>query len=382
MKEMNPTVYRRKCFLINLAYFIVIAAVAILVIRYALSALMPFVIAAISAAILRPVLKLLNERLKLPRKITGVVITLVFYLFIALIAVIVFDKLIDGVTAFVASLPEIWTFKLMPALKSIGLWLGEKLTQMNITLNISVEEMLAPLGSGITGLSTTLLGMAGGIAFSLPSMLINVIICIVSTLFMLFDWDRITGFVFRQMSGKAGGLTRRILRQIGHTIKKFVFSYGLIMLVTFAELSIGMNIIGIKNAFLIAAVISIFDILPVVGCGGILIPWALVNFVLGNLRVGIGVSVMYLVITVVRNVLEPRIVGQQVGLHPLVTLLSMVIGSSLMGGVGLLGLPVTLAVLNQMNAEGVIHIFKHRTDTGNAAEAENTEETGSTQKTA
>jgi len=283
---------------------------------------------------------------------------------IALLGVVIFDRLVSAATSFLVSLPELWNVTLMPALRNIGEWMGNKLSQLNISLDMQVEEVLAPLGAGISSLSTKLLGMAGGIAFSLPSVLISVIICIVSTLFMLFDWDRFMDFIAMQLSGRNGDLAKRITRQSGATIKKFIFSYGLIMLITFTELSIGFNIIGIRNPFLIAALISVFDIMPVVGCGGILIPWTLISFVIGSTRVGIGLALLYLVITVVRNVLEPRIVGQQVGLHPLVTLMSMVIGSSLMGGVGLLGLPITLAVLNKMNAEGVIHIFKAKAVAG------------------
>lgn len=372
MKEMNPVVYKRKCFLINITYFLVIAAVVILVMRYALSALMPFVVAAISAAVLRPVLRFLNERLKAPRKLTGIVITLLFFLCIALIGVMIFDRLFDAATAFLVSIPEMWTDTLMPAFRTIGYWLAGKLKQLNISLDFTVEELLAPLGSGITSVSSTLLGMVSGIAFSLPSMLISVIICIVSTLFMLFDWDRIVDFIYLQFSNRGGEIARKVTSQIGSTIRKFIASYGLIMMITFAELSIGFNIIGIRTPFLIAALISIFDIMPVVGCGGILIPWSLISFVIGNTRVGIGIALLYLVITVIRNVLEPRIVGQQVGLHPLVTLMSMVIGSSIMGGVGLLGLPVTLAVLAKMNAEGVIHIFKTKEERQKKAVTEDT----------
>ena len=373
MKDMNPTVYKRKCFLINTAYFLVIGAAVILVIRFALSSLMPFVVAAISSAILRPVLAFLHGKLHMPRKATGAVITIFFYLLIALLGIAVFDKILDTATAFLVSLPGLWSDTLMPALRSIGEWLAMKLGQMNISLDFTVEELLAPLGSGISSLSTSLLGMASGVAFSLPSMLISVIIAIVSTLFMLFDWDRFADFIFLQMPSGNGELARKIIHQVGATIKKFILSYGMIMLITFAELSIGFNIIGIRNAFLIAALISVFDILPVVGCGGILIPWTIISFVIGNTRMGIGLAIIYLFVTVLRNILEPRIVGQQVGLHPLVTLMSMVIGSALMGGVGLFGLPITLAVLSKMNTEGVIHIF--RTSSDRKAEKEEKERT-------
>ena len=367
MNRFSPTVYRRKCFLINCAYFVVIGAIVLLVLRYALNALMPFVIAAICAAILRPVLRFLNKKLHLPRKLTGVVLTILLYLLIATIAAIVVDRVLDAGIAFLTSLPALWNNTLMPALMRLSDALTAKLAEMNFEVDFSVKEMLVSFGSTLSSLSSRLVGMAGNFAFSLPSLLISVIICIVSTLFMLFDWEKITGFIYLQLNSRNSDLAQNVSRQSGSTIKQFILSYGLILLITFSELSIGFLIIGFKSPFLIAALISIFDILPVVGCGGILIPWALISFIIGNTANGIGISLLYVVITIVRNIAEPRIVGKQVGLHPLVTLMSMVIGSSLMGGVGLFGLPITLAVINKMNKEGVIKLYK------TASQSKNTE---------
>lgn len=368
MNEMD-VVSRRKRFLINLAYFVVIAAILIAVLRYALSALMPFVIAAVCAAILRPALRFLNTRLHLPRKPTGILLTVLFYLCIALLGIILFNRILDAATTFLVSLPRLWSETLMPALREMGQWLTDKLLQMNIEMEFSVDELLNHLGSDITSLSTRLLGMAGNFAFSLPSLLISIIICIVSTIFMLFDWEKILDFIYLQLSGRSSDLAHKVVRQSATTIRQFVVSYGLILLITFTELSIGFSIMGFDSAFLIAALISIFDILPVVGCGGVLIPWTIISFLIGNTANGIGLALIYIVITVVRNIVEPKIVGKQVGLHPLVTIMSMVVGSSLMGGVGLFALPITLAVVNKMNKDGVIHIFKTKADGAQARES-------------
>lgn len=358
LKETNPTVYRRKCFLINCAYFVVIGALVLLVLRYAFSALLPFVVAAICAALLRPVLRFLHTKLHLPRKPTGVALTVIFYLLIAFLGILLFNRILDAATAFLISLPRLWNATLMPALRGLGERLSELLVEIDPDISFSIEELLTTLGSSITSLSTRLLGMAGNVAISLPSMLISVIICIVSTLFMLFDWEKITGFIYLQLSSRNSDLAHKATRQSGSTIKQFILSYGLILLITFSELSVGLLIIGIGNPFLIAALIAVFDILPVLGCGGVLIPWSLISFLIGNTGIGIGIALLYIFITVVRNIIEPKIVGKQVGLHPLVTIMSMVIGSSLMGGIGLIGLPIMLAVINKMNEDGVIHIFK------------------------
>ena len=104
--------------------------------------------------------------------------------------------------------------------------------------------------------------------------------------------------------------------------------------------------------------IAVFDILPIVGSGTVLLPWTIISFIQGNIHNGIRILLLYIVVTIVRNIVEPKIVGQQVGLHPLITLLSMVLGTSIFGGIGVLCLPVAVAVAKQLNDDGVIHIIK------------------------
>jgi len=94
--------------------------------------------------------------------------------------------------------------------------------------------------------------------------------------------------------------------------------------------------------------ISIFDLMPILGTGGIVLPWALLSLMLGNWVRAVGLLVLYLVITGIRQTLEPKIVGKQIGLHPLATLVSMLLGLKLFGIVGLFGVPVVVAVTTAM----------------------------------
>src|SRR5699024_9383370 len=120
----------------------------------------------------------------------------------------------------------------------------------------------------------------------------------------------------------------------------------------FVELAIGLSIIGVDRAVLIALGIAVFDILPVLGTGGIMLPWAAIRALAGDYRMAISLFVVYLIITVIRNIIEPKIVGQQIGLHPVVTLISMFVGLQLFGAVGLFGLPITLSLLRNLNDNG------------------------------
>ncbi len=116
------------------------------------------------------------------------------------------------------------------------------------------------------------------------------------------------------------------------------------MLITFFELWIGLSVLKIKNAYLWALVIALIDFLPVLGTGAVMIPWAIYCALSGNTALAAGLAVLYLVITVVRNFVEPKIVSQQIGINPLFTLFSMYLGLKLFGGAGLVIFPIILIV--------------------------------------
>ena len=123
---------------------------------------------------------------------------------------------------------------------------------------------------------------------------------------------------------------------------------------TFIELFIGLSIIGISNSGMWAAIISVLDILPVLGVGTVLIPWGISALITGKLLLGFGILLIYLVITVVRNIVEPRLVGTNLGLHPLATLMAMICGVRLFGAIGMFGLPLTLSFLVSHNKDNPI----------------------------
>ena len=129
------------------------------------------------------------------------------------------------------------------------------------------------------------------------------------------------------------------------------------MLLTFFELTVGLHILGIKNALVIAFLIAIFDVLPVLGTGGIMLPWILISFLNNQVKTGVGLLILYLVITVIRNIIEPKIVGKQIGLHPLLMLMCMYLGARLFGFLGIFILPILILIVQNLNDTGIIHIY-------------------------
>ena len=119
-------------------------------------------------------------------------------------------------------------------------------------------------------------------------------------------------------------------------------------------------IFGIANPVVKASLISVLDILPLLGTGGILIPWAIISMVAGSVGKGIKLLIIYGIVTVVRQYIEPRIVGTQLGLHPVISLVSMFLGLRLFGFLGMFGLPLAVSFFWKQ--------YRERTDKKSAAE--------------
>ena len=192
----------------------------------------------------------------------------------------------------------------------------------------------------------------------MPGLFLNIVITIIVTFFLAIDFPKVTGFLLRQLPERGKQGLEEVRGYVVGTLLKCLVSYALILCITFAELSIGLTVLKVPGAVLIAACIAVFDILPVLGTGGIMIPWGIICLIMGKWVLGVGLLILYVIITVIRNIIEPKLVGYQVGLHPVVTLLSMLLGLQFFGLIGLFGFPITLSLVKNLNDRGVIHIFK------------------------
>ena len=290
---------RRRRFLINLAYCAAILAVLVVLFRYMMSSLLPFFIAFIVAAVIHPLLDKLVKKCHLPHKFMGIVLIVLVYTLLAFLGIILCDKIAAFVQRMIVLAPRTWSGTLLPALRSIWESMTAFLARWDIEIDIAMDQVLATLDASIKTLSAKAVALVGNFAVSVPGKLVNTIICIVSTVFILLDWEAIGKFIHGQMPEKASEVMKDGWSQLKKTIGKYIRSYGLIMLMTFTELAIGLLIIGVDNSWGVAAGIAVLDILPIVGCGTVLIPWAVVSLVTGKTGLGISLLVLYVIIAIV-----------------------------------------------------------------------------------
>ncbi|MBO7361583.1 MAG: AI-2E family transporter [Clostridia bacterium] len=402
---------KRRKFIVDIIYLVIIIGLSVLFVRYALPALVSFIIAFLVTLILRPILRFFTDKCGFNRRTMSLIIVLLFYATIGVAAFFLFASIVNWGSSVVSRIPEFYRTSIAPGLSSALDKVGDLIEEIGSKFNMpdihiiptettdaateaittavdaasdavtaAAETLPATPGAESAGFSfdldgaistfltniySTLANMSANILKSTPKLalsasgaLIKVIICIISTAFLLTDFDLVSNFIHKQLSPKASEKLNAVSKHLGKVLKKYILSYALIMLITFAEICVGLLIIRVDRAPLIAAIIAVFDILPIVGSGMVLLPWAIITLILGNIGRGIGLLILWAVVVIVRQIIEPKIVGNHVGLHPLVTLFAMIAGNFIYGGIGILLLPVALALIQSLNEDGVIRIYR------------------------
>ena len=377
--DTNEKQAARSRFLTNIAFWAVIIAIVYFVFKYLINLVMPFFLALIFAALSRPLARTLSRETKTVRDENGEThevkrvfhlnhnfaavfsVVLLFVVIIGIVTLIGF-RLVNTGTDIVRQLPAFYSGTIQPGIE-LGL---EKLEQWAASVDDSVLEtvrnavpnVLSTVGAKVTDFSAKVLVWVSSLAGSLPTMLLNSLICLIATVFIAIDFDAISAFLGRNLPAKPLKMVIEIKDSFIGIVWEFVRSYFYIFLITAAEITVGLLIVGQKNALLIGVLIAVFDAFPIVGSGMVLLPWSAWTLFAGNTGKGIGLFVLYLVVVIARQIIEPKLVGKHVGLRPIVTLVCMFVGTKLFGALGLFGLPIMGAIITDMNNEGVINFFK------------------------
>lgn len=353
---------KRVKFLVNALYYGVIAVLALLLLKFGWDYLSPFVTGFIVAYFLKPVINKINVYLKIKRSIAAVLCVLLFYGVTVWLLVLVGVQLALLIRNRFYLLPDFYSAEIVPVVTRLLDWVQSFLVSIDPGVQSAVEEainnIMANMGTYISDISMGVLGYISTAATKVPAFLIRTLITVIASFFISLDYYKLTYFIARQLNTKQITMLYEVETYTKSALLKYIKSYALIMFITFCEIGTGLFLLGVEKPFLIAILIAAFDILPVLGSGGILVPWAVISLVTGDIFLGVGIAILYVTITVIRNIIEPKIVGRQVGLHPVVTLACMYVGTMVMGILGLFLFPVSMSILIQLNDSGKIKIFK------------------------
>lgn len=381
---------KRRAFIINTIYTVILLGIFYLCIKYALGIVWPFAVALFLAMLLQKPVQVLTSKTPLKRGISSVIMVL-------LIVVLAGSLLGFVVVRIAMELRDFFAFLLMKMedasafVSQITAWFARAVAFLPDSLEQTVTASVESFLQRLLGLETELnavnaakpesgfdfsmlsspLGAVWGTAKQIPMIAVGFLVCIVSCCFMTADYHNLRDGILRQLKPEKQAAVVRTKQVTFSTLGKMGKAYSIIIGVTFTEMVIGLlllKLFGVYTGgyiFAIALVTAIVDILPVLGTGTILVPWAIWSFCTGNVAMGIGLLVVYAVIGVVRQIIEPKLVAAQLGLPPYLTLAAMYVGTQLFGFLGLFLLPMTLMLVKVLNDDGIVHIFKSVPATAN-----------------
>lgn len=332
----------KKKFIINFMYLAVWFAISYAILKLAAGYLLPFIIGLIIAyCVQRPSVFIANKT-KLTKNICAAILSVfVFILAIVLLSLLVWllysqlNNLIRHFSHYGDMLKKYIEdfYRYIECFFDDTEQLGfKKIT--NDTLNSFIGKITAFLSNTVTAFIKMM-----------PNLLISCVITVVATCYISKDYDRLKKFVNGFIEHNIYKKLVEIKNIFSECFLKLIGGYFRIFVITFCELLVGLLLLGVKNFFIIAFFIAVIDVFPVVGTGAVLLPWSVVNFLQSDYRTGIGLTALYILIAVVRNFVEPKIIGKQIGINPIFTLLFIFLGLKLGGMLGMLILPIVLTVI-------------------------------------
>lgn len=315
---------------------------------------MPFVIGWFIALIANPLVRILERKMKVARKHTSML--LIIAVLAAIIGGVYFVgmKAVQEAGSLIEQAPEIYN-----SFREDFQDAGENLSMIIEELPDGVQEGISDfqdrlgdmIGTAVGKISQITVDQAGNLAKNLPSILISIIFTILSAYFFIADRDKILEFGREhtpQIIQEKWKMLERCCKSIFGGYFKAQFK---IMGVVFVILFVGFLILKVKFAIVVAFLVSFLDMLPFFGTGTALIPWALFKILSGDMKYAVGLIILYLTTQLVRRIIEPKVVGDSIGIDPLWTLICMYTGYRFAGVLGMiLAVPIGAIIVNFYHA--------------------------------
>lgn len=334
----------RNLFKLTLAIVGTIAALALV---FALAKLLlPFAIALAISQLFEPFVRALVKA-KLSRGVAALIAIILLFTIAAFFIMIIVLIGVAEVRQLAENLPR-WSQDIYKGFEQLSARYRSTIDKLHPqiveTLRAMAEGITATVGRQLNTIATSLLTRV----ISLPRAIIFVVVTIFSSIFLMRDRNMILNYFRKQLPPNWIHYTKTIRTDLFAALFGYIRAQLLLMSITFVELLIGFTLLGREYALLMSVIIAIVDALPIFGSGLFLIPYSIYLFLSGNYMIGAGMVALYLTIMIVRQFLEPRVLGKQIGMHPLITLLSIYAGLKLWGVIGLIAGPISMLILRNV----------------------------------
>lgn len=311
---------------------------------------MPFIVGWLIALIASPVVHFFEEKLKVKRKAMTAVVIVAVLAVVVLLVYLLGAKLIREGVNFVNELPNIWN-SILAEFNKVGANLQGVYNRMPADMQATIDDIIMELGNYADGVMSRIelpsFEAVGNVAKQIPDIFLSVVICLLSAYFFVADKGYMSALAEKYLPASVRYHFNLIRRSFRNAVGGYFRAQFKIECWVYILLVIGLMILGVNYAFLVAFGIAILDFLPVFGTGTVMIPWALIELLSNNYRMMFGLLAIWLIAQLVRQVIQPKIVGDSMGMDAIPTLFLLYIGYRAAGVLGMiLAVPIGIIVVN------------------------------------
>lgn len=313
--------------------------------KYALGIILPFLISFLIVVMSRPLVDKISSHTRVSKSVVslfviGICLVLLIYVITLATGAILEqigniitmvtehlskeDNYVTKITSFIEAMLEKFPF-----LKS------------DLTNDTSIYSVVLDMAkNAINALSAWMTRAIGEFIASMPEIIVTTIVILLSLFYFSKDYSKITSKISSFFPESIRARLPGMKRDMTSVLSNYIRSYVILAFITFAEIFSGLLILGVENAFTISVIVAVIDLLPILGTGAVLVPWALISFMVGNTRLAIGIAILFGVVYVIRQVIEPKIVSSHMDVHPLIAILAMYAGLKIAGLGGMIVAPL------------------------------------------
>lgn len=323
-----------------------------LFLTYGLPLVLPFVIAIIVAELMDPMVNLLSFKGKVPRSI-GVAVVLLTFVGLILTAVTVgISRLVHEIQVVITQMPYLYSTG-VDLVERFALQFGAFHDSLPDSIKLLLTQNLATIQKNMADMLPSVAGTLGAVS-GLPVFLANMLVALIATFFISRDRREINAFLISLFPGAWQPKLREVRVEVLTSSVGYAKAQLVLILLTMTQTIIGLWVIGSDYVVITGIIVGVADILPVLGPVTVFLPMIIYQLIIGGTAMAIKLAILYALVAGVRQILEAKVVGDQIGLHPLTILVAMYLGFQFFGALGFVVGPLIAIVLKAMLNSGLL----------------------------
>ncbi len=351
---------KRLDFIVNLFFWSAICSLVVLGCKYLIQWMLPVIAGYVVAMLIHPVAQQLTKDHPNKTGAVGSLLLVAAYLLFGLLLTLTGAAIVGWIQRLLVQLPSLYRTVLLPAASALDSIADRifALVSPQLTGNAAVQLAVGEVQTKLVLWLTQSLGHLGAFGVKLPDMLFTCLVSIICSMLITNRYQEITAFVHRQCPPAVDRFLHSLKQGALTSFSALLQRVLILSVVTAMELMLGLWLLGVEQWFVIALLLSLLDVLPFVGVGGGILPWTVVVVLKGNLPMAAGLLFLWGIVAVTHGVLDLKLTGAQLNLHPLAATCALYLGYRIAGVWGMLLFPMAAALIVQLQRTGQITLWK------------------------